>query len=78
VALGRSTSLSDLHTTIATRVSAVTGKAVPPVCHGVPRPGDIRHSAADISLIRGTLGFEPTISIDAGLEETVAWYAANG
>jgi UDP-N-acetylglucosamine/UDP-N-acetylgalactosamine 4-epimerase len=77
VALGGSTTLADLHGLIATRTGASTGKAVQPVRYGPPRPGDIVHSAADISLIRNVLGFEPTVSVDAGLEETVAWYAAN-
>ncbi len=77
VALGGGTTLSALHEMIASRVCALTGKPRISVVHGPPRPGDILHSAADISLIRKVLGFEPVIGIDSGLEETVAWYAAN-
>ncbi|WP_255198818.1 NAD-dependent epimerase/dehydratase family protein [Halorarius litoreus] len=32
-----------------------------------PRPGDIRHSSADISLARDVLGYEPTVALDEGL-----------
>jgi UDP-glucose 4-epimerase len=38
------------------------------------RDGDIRHSLADISAIRSDLGYEPTISLREGIEQTVGWY----
>lgn len=38
------------------------------------RPGDIRHSQADISRARELLGYQPKITFRAGLERTVAWY----
>lgn len=39
-----------------------------------PRAGDIRNSLADISLIRGNLGYEPTLRFMDGLKETVAFF----
>jgi nucleoside-diphosphate-sugar epimerase len=42
--------------------------------HGPPRVGDVRHSLADIERARDRLGFEPTVSLDEGLERTVRWY----
>jgi UDP-glucose 4-epimerase len=39
-----------------------------------PRPGDIKHSWADISKARRILGFEPQLSVRDGLKKTVAWY----
>ncbi|MEW6172028.1 MAG: SDR family oxidoreductase [Bacillota bacterium] len=39
-----------------------------------PRPGDIRDSLADISLARQKLGYEPSVSLQEGLEKTVAWF----
>lgn len=36
------------------------------------RPGDVRHSAADVSAIRAGLGWEPVISLDEGLAQTLA------
>lgn len=39
-----------------------------------PRPGDIRHSWADITRARKLLGYEPVVSFLQGLKTTVAWY----
>lgn len=44
--------------------------------YGAVRPGDILHSQADISRARKELGYSPTTGFHAGLEKTVAWYAA--
>ncbi len=38
------------------------------------RPGDVRHSLADISRIRAVLGYEPTHTLEEGLEGTLEWY----
>jgi nucleoside-diphosphate-sugar epimerase len=38
------------------------------------RPGDIRHSHADISLARELLGYEPKVSFQEALRRTVEWY----
>jgi dTDP-L-rhamnose 4-epimerase len=35
--------------------------------------GDIRHCYADITRIRETLGYEPTMTMDRGLAEFAAW-----
>jgi len=40
------------------------------------RPGDVRHSLADIGAARRLLGYEPTHSLAAGLAEAVPWYLA--
>ncbi len=39
-----------------------------------PRPGDIRHSSADISKARKMLKYEPLVPFNKGLEETIRWY----
>ena len=38
------------------------------------RPGDVRHSLADISKARTRLGYEPTHRIGEGLAEAMRWY----
>ena len=38
-----------------------------------PRPGEVRHSLADISLARELLGFAPAVPVEEGLRRTVAW-----
>lgn len=42
--------------------------------HGPARAGDIRHSMAWTEVAREVLGFEPSVSVEAGLAQTVAWY----
>jgi UDP-glucose 4-epimerase len=49
----------------------IPGKHV--VRHGPPRPGDVRHSLADISAARSAFGFEPSVGIEDGLTEYVEW-----
>jgi len=41
------------------------------------RPGDIRHSLADISKAKQLLGYTPSHQLQAGLREAVKWYIAN-
>jgi len=38
------------------------------------RAGDIRHSNANIDKIKQLLGYVPTHSLEAGLEESLSWY----
>jgi len=45
----------------------------PVVRHGPPRPGDVRHSLADISAAREAFGFEPEVSLQEGLKEYMGW-----
>lgn len=44
--------------------------------HQEERPGDIKHSRADIAKARELLGFEPVVSFEEGLRRTVDWYRA--
>ena len=41
------------------------------------RPGDVRHSQADIGKARRLLGFEPTHTVEKGLDEALAWYRSS-
>lgn len=43
-----------------------------------PRPGDVKHSLADISAARALLGYEPRILFPEGLKRTVEWYRQAG
>ncbi len=52
--------------------SQAVGAAIKPV-YGPDRPGDVRHSLADISAARRELGFEPLVSFEQGLRSTVEW-----
>ena len=39
------------------------------------RKGHDRRYSLDITKIRNELGYEPSISLEQGLAETVAWYS---
>ena len=49
------------------------GTDIEPV-HDDPRPGDVRHSHADVSKAEELLGYDPEVGFEAGLERTVEYY----
>jgi UDP-glucose 4-epimerase len=42
--------------------------------HVEPRPGDVRHSCADVRLAKKALGFEGVVTFEEGLERTIEYY----
>ncbi len=69
VACGKRYTVNDL----SARLSRILGVRDDPV-HAGPRPGDVRHSLADITRARQLLGYRPDMSFESGLERTVAWF----
>lgn len=69
VASGRRTSINALYGSIA----ELLGSQERPT-YVNPRPGDVRHSLADITKAQGILGYEPIYTIEKGLRETIDWY----
>jgi len=69
VAGGRQTSVTDL----ARAVREVVGDGMPPR-HEAPRPGDVLHSAADLSLSERELGFHPGVRLADGLAKSLGHY----
>jgi len=69
IAGGRSISVNELAATI----TQIAGGDVRPV-HGPERPGEVKHSAADITRARQLLGYEPAIGFEDGLAQTIDWY----
>ncbi len=59
--------------TIANTLQALLGVVVPTQVTGQFRSGDIRHNVADLAKVRQVLGFEPSVSIEDGLRQFVAW-----
>ncbi|SDZ89031.1 SDR family oxidoreductase [Selenomonas ruminantium] len=45
--------------------------------YGPNRPGDIKHSLADISKAREMLGYEPEWSFELGIKAAIEWYKQN-
>lgn len=52
------------------------GRNVKPI-YTDPRPGDVKHSLADISKARELIGYEPVISFADGLAKAIKWYSEN-
>ncbi|MCH7754316.1 SDR family oxidoreductase [candidate division KSB1 bacterium] len=42
-----------------------------------PRPGDVRHSFADVSKAVNFLNYSPSVKFEEGLKRTVEWFLAN-
>ncbi len=71
IACGARTTLLEL----VAKINALLGTAIAPV-HAAPRPGDVRHSQADISRARAELGYQPSVTVDEGLRRCLAYYQA--
>lgn len=69
VGTGRSVTVLDL----IAALNDILGTALPPT-FGPSRTGDVRYSLADISRTRRDLGYDPAVTFEAGLRETVRWY----
>ena len=61
------TGASQTITELAETIREVTGSDSE-IVHGAPREGDIRHSRPAIEKARADLGYEPTVSLEEGLE----------
>lgn len=54
-------------------INEILGTAIPPV-HAEPRPGDVRHSQADICRAQQDLGYQPVVEVKNGLRRYIDWY----
>ena len=68
-ACGDQISLNDM----VSMLVEIAGKEIP-VTHGPERPGDVRHSKANIAKAEALLGYKPKVRFRAGLEEVYNWY----
>jgi UDP-glucose 4-epimerase len=69
VGTGRSITLLDL----VAALNRLLGTDLAPA-FGPTRAGDVRYSRADISRARRDLGYDPAVSFEDGLAETLRWY----
>jgi len=68
VACGRSISVNQL----VALINDITGKTIE-AKHAAPRPGDVKHSLADISKAR-SFGYEPKGNFKDELDATIRWF----
>ena len=78
VAYGERTTLNELFRSIRKRVQEFYEKEtnLKPVYRDF-RPGDVRHSLADITKARKRMGYDPQYSVQAGLDMAAKWYVDN-
>jgi len=57
-------------------INGLVGKNIKPIYTDL-RPGDVKHSLADVALAKETIGYEPTILFREGLQKAIGWYREN-
>ena len=57
-------------------INNLLGKSVKPI-YTPPRPGDVKHSLADITAAQNLINFKPVVSFDEGLRLAIDWYRDN-
>ena len=72
IAYGGRTTLLEVYRAI----TGALGVNIEPV-FGPARPGDIRHSNADISRAKALLGYDPEWSFERGIRAAIEWYREN-
>jgi UDP-N-acetylglucosamine 4-epimerase len=72
IASGRRVTINDLYD----KMAGLLDKRERPE-YKAPRPGDVRHSLADITKAHRLLGYEPRYTLDQGLAEAIEWYEGN-
>ena len=60
------------------RLRADGGSYLQQVAHVPDRPGHDRRYALDASKVRTELGWQPEVSLEEGLRETVRWFVGRG
>jgi UDP-N-acetylglucosamine/UDP-N-acetylgalactosamine 4-epimerase len=79
VASGRQTTLNELYPIIRDKLREQSADLDAPAIPGYAdfRPGDVRHSVADISKVSKHLGYYPRRQLEDGIVEAIHWYMAN-
>jgi nucleoside-diphosphate-sugar epimerase len=57
-------------------INSATGKNIKPI-YAALRPGDVKHSLADITAAENIIGFKPLVSFKQGLKLAINWYRNN-
>ena len=69
IATSKHTSVNDL----IGKINEILGKQIKPVYQD-PRPGDPKHSLADITQANKILGYNPKYDLEGGLKITIDWF----
>jgi len=61
---------------IITLINDLVGKSIKPL-YTDPRPGDVKHSLADITLAKKLIGYKTKVPFKQGLQLAINWYRDN-
>jgi UDP-glucose 4-epimerase len=63
--------------TVVNTIRKLLGKENIKPIYAPPRPGDIKHSLADVSLAKKIIGYEPFVNFEEGIAKAINWYREN-
>ncbi len=63
--------------TVVNVIRKLMGKENIKPVYAPPRPGDIKHSLADVTLAKKVIGYEPFVSFEEGIAKAIDWYKEN-
>ncbi len=72
IACGRRITVNE----IIAMINDLVGKNIKPL-YTDQRPGEVKHSLADITLAEKTISYKPTVSFKQGLKKAIDWYREN-
>ncbi len=72
IACGESVTVNE----IIDMINEILGKDIKPI-YAPARPGDVKHSLADITLAKELIGFKPIVGFKEGLRMAIDWYREN-
>jgi nucleoside-diphosphate-sugar epimerase len=49
-------------------------KSIKPL-YASPRPGDVRHSLAEIGKARKLLNYDPQVNVATGIKKSIEWFS---
>jgi UDP-glucose 4-epimerase len=63
--------------TVVNVIRKLMGKEEIRPVYAPPRPGDIKHSFADVTLAKKIIGYEPFVNFEEGITKAINWYKEN-
>ena len=63
--------------TVVNTIRKLMGKEHIKPVYVPPRPGDIKHSLADVTKAKELIGYEPLINFEEGIAKAINWYKEN-
>jgi len=76
-ALNISTATAVTVNTVVNEIRQLLDKEHIKPVYAPPRPGDIKHSLADIRRAQELIGYEPEVSFEEGIRRAIDWYREN-